>query len=108
MKRFPWHEPHDPVPLESPRTNAAAIHSLADGVRWLEQAGDPGAEDAADVLLRQSSRDHPSVVEDFAEFLSSGSADGSPGEPDRDFKEQLRRRLWRLHVGLRVRRGRTH
>ena len=108
MKRFPWHDPHDPVPLESPRAGAAAIHSLADGVRWLERAGDSGGEDPADVLPWQSSRDDLSVVEDFAEFLSSGSAEGSPGEPDRDFKEQLRRRLWRLHVGLRVRGGRTH
>lgn len=108
MKRFSWHESWCPVPPESPREGAAGIHLLADVVRILEQAGDPEDEEATEERAWRSSRDHLSVVEDFADFLSPGSPEGGPGEPGRDFKERLRRRLWRLHVRMHGRRGRTH
>lgn len=110
MKRFPWHDSRDPVASESSRerTGAAAIHSLADGVGCLEQAGDPMGEEATDERAWRSSRDDPSVLEDFAEFLSPVAVEDSPGEPDRDFEQNLRRKLWRLHVALHLRPGRTH
>lgn len=108
MKRFEWHESFDPVAPESPREDAAVIRSSADGVIRLEQACDPGSEEATEDLPWRFSREDLSLLEDFEEFLSPGSNEGASWEPDRDFKERLRRRLWRLHVGMHVRGGRTH
>jgi hypothetical protein len=108
MKRLQWHETFDPAAPESPREGAGVIRSSADGVGCLGPACDPENEEATEDLSWRFSREDLSLLEDFAEFLSPGSVAGASGEPDRDFKERLRRRLWRLHVGIHVRRGQTH
>jgi len=111
MKRFPWEDSLDPVRPESTREGAGAaeIHSLVDVVGCLERVEDRvGRERASEELTWRSSRQDPSLLEDFAEFLSSGSEEAGCAEPDRDFQESLRRKLWRLHVAMHVRPGPRH
>ena len=50
--------------------------------------------------------DDASLIAEFADFVSAGESEEQGGElpaPDPDFRERLRRRLWRQHVQLRLR-----
>jgi len=110
MRRFPWLDADDPQASGSGRASrdAAAIHPLAEVLRCLEQVTDPQHDEASDERAWRSTRFDRSVVDDFAAFLAPPPADEPPPHPDPDFKERLRRRLWRLHVALHVRPVRRH
>ena len=106
MKR-PISSPHGRL-VPSPSQRIAVSRSGASVVADLLGGGCRGLED-----LESVPTDDASLIADFAEFISAGEIEGREAEPaaapDPDFRERLRRRLWRrlVHAHLRDL-GRSH
>lgn len=90
---------HDPHAI---RTVAASLDVMGLGT---------GDSDAAAGRLASGPEDDldASLIEDFAEFLVSPTwGDCATEQADPDFRETLRRRLWRLHVQTNLRDRHRH
>jgi hypothetical protein len=92
--------------LSDPHRDVAGLSPLA---------GSKGSQPILDVASFRHALDDPmgtamddaDLIADFAEFMAG---DASPAsnvllEPDPDFRERLRRRLWRTHVVTHLRDG---
>ncbi len=96
-----------PASNPSHRIMAAPVSPVAIGrarssvVADLLMGGCRGLED-----LDAVPTDDASLIADFADFISADESDpreGDPRAPDPDFRERLRRLLWRRHVHSRLR-----